>query len=345
MCFLFHPHQGDNSDYSSIIQRLKLLDLLGATLLLGSTTMLFLALQYAAADVPWNSSLIAGLLVGAGVTFVTFSGWLLFRQDNALVPPRILVNRTVASSSLVAITLYGALVVHVYYLPTYFQAIRGSSAIGSAVEFLPYILACSIFSVLAGILVSRMGFFTPPCVVGCGIAVVGAGLLTTLDVHSSKASWVNFQLLSGIGAGLALYQGFIGVQVVLPKNDIAIGTSLITFSQAIGGALAVSVGDVVLLRSIRGYQSRLKESVNVDKVIALGATRFRKIVPDSALNAFLQLYNDALSKVFIFGAIFAGFAFLGSCFMEFRRIEPKTVETNDESIAEDGRKLTSPTKS
>lgn len=332
MCFLFHPQRDESDQHGSIFERLRRLDLPGATLLLGSAIMLLLALQYAAAGVRWSSSLIAGLLVGAGVTVFMLGAWLAFRGDDALIPPRILTKRTVTASSFVALMLYGVLVIHIYYLPTYFQAIQGSSAIGSAVKLLPYISTCSVFSLLAGVLVSKTGVFTPPCIFGCGVAVIGAGLLTTLGVHTNEASWVGFQLLSGIGAGLALYQGFIGVQAVLPKNDAAIGTSLITFSQTLGGALAVSVGDAVLLRSLRESQDRVtSSSVNIDEVIALGATGFRMVVPESALAPLLRAYNHALSRVFVAGAIFAALAFLASFLMEFKSIKSENAEDQDPS--------------
>lgn len=188
MCFVFHPQQLDENKHKPVLQRLRLLDLRAATLLLGSGTMLFLALQYAALGIRWNSPLIAGLLVGASATILILGSWLAFKRENALIPSRVLRQRTVIASSLAAITLYGTLVIHVYYLPTYFQAIQGSSAIGSAVKVLRYISTCSVFSVLAGVLVAKTGCFTPPCVFGCGITVVGATLLTMLGVHTKKAS-------------------------------------------------------------------------------------------------------------------------------------------------------------
>ena len=323
MCFLFHPQKANDNIRVPMRQRIGSLDLPGATILLVSATMLFLALQYAAGGSPWNSPLVAGLLAGASVTIMIFGAWLIFRGADALVPPRILRQRTILSSFVVAITLYGVLVIHVYYLPTYFQAIHGDSAIGSAVQLLPYIVACSIFSVFASIFVSRTGYFTPPSIVGCGIAVIGAGLLTTLDTDTRKASWIGFQFLTGIGIGFALYQGFMAVQAILSQSDTAIGTSLITFGQTLGGALAVSIGDATLLDSLRDSQSQLKSNVDVDEVIALGATAFRKAIPTDALVAVLGIYSSAVSKVFIAGVVLAGIAFLSSIFMEFRSVGPK----------------------
>ncbi|KAL9112142.1 MAG: hypothetical protein Q9227_003519 [Pyrenula ochraceoflavens] len=297
--------------------------------------MLLLALQYAASGVPWSSARVIGLLVGAGATAGIFAVRLGLQGDKGLLPPRILKERTVIASSLVAATLYGVLVIHIYYLPTYFQAIRGTSAIESAVDVLPYIISCSIFSIFAGILVTKIRVFAPPCIIGCAINVVGAGLLATLRLATSEGRWIGYQLLSGIGIGLAINQSFTGVQAVLPEKDAAIGTSLITFSQAAGGALAVSIGDAVLLGSLRGTQLELPSDVNIDEVIASGATAFRTVVPHDALTPLLQVYDHALSKVFIAGAVAAAAAFLSSLLMEFKKVDHSIQEISE--VSEVGR--------
>jgi len=52
------------------------LDLAGNALLLSASIMPFLALQFTQQQVPWGSTKIIGLLVGAGLTFIAFCVWM-----------------------------------------------------------------------------------------------------------------------------------------------------------------------------------------------------------------------------------------------------------------------------
>ena len=71
-----------------------------------------------------------------------------------------------AASCAQAFTTYGALLILTYFLPIWFQAIRGTSAIGSGVDMIPYFVVNAFFSLLAGVFVSAVGYFAAPAIVG-----------------------------------------------------------------------------------------------------------------------------------------------------------------------------------
>lgn len=142
---------------------------MGNIILLGASVMLFLALQYTEQQTPWGSAKIVGLLTGCGVTFLLFCVWQWWKADAALMPPRILGQRTVAASCAAAFFIYSAILIQSYYLPQWFQAIKGDSAIRSGVNMIPYVLANAVFSLLAGIFVSKNGYFVAPAVIGMAI--------------------------------------------------------------------------------------------------------------------------------------------------------------------------------
>jgi hypothetical protein len=79
------------------------------------------------------------------------------------VPPRILKNRSVAAGSFYAFCLGSAFFIMVYYLPVWFQAVQGATAVQSGIRNLPLILALVIFSIISGIGVSVEGhcMYTP----------------------------------------------------------------------------------------------------------------------------------------------------------------------------------------
>lgn len=117
----------------------------------------------------------------------------------------------------------------VYYLPLWFQVIQGKSAVESGIDLLPMVLVIAAMSIANGQLVSLVGYYTPSFIIGACANAIGAGLLTTLGIRSSEGKWIGYQILYGFGLGLASQAPNMAAQTVLPKQDVAIGASLMFF--------------------------------------------------------------------------------------------------------------------
>ena len=308
------------------LQFLNRIDILGNMLLLGSAVMFFLALQFANSDTSWGSPRIVGLLVGAAVGIIIFTGWQFFRKDQALIPPRIALQRSVAFGCLTAIFLYGSLLMHNYYLPIWFQAIKGRDAIQSGVDMLAYVIPTALASLISGILVSKIGYFTPASIFGSAIATVGAGLVCTLSIDTSTGKWIGYLILTGFGLGISIQQGFNAAHTVLSLHDIPIGSAAVTFSQSLGGSVFTSVGDTLL---INGLAQAKIPGLDVHTVIYGGATGLIKTLQPDQLNQLLNTYNDSLRRVFICVTVLYGVAFLTSCGMEFRSVKKSPKHEGD----------------
>jgi hypothetical protein len=130
----------------------KKFDPIGAILFVPAIIMVLLALQFGGITWPWNSPTVIGLFCGAGVTFIIFSLWELKMGDNAMIPFSIIRKRVVWSSCLEMAALFSSLLVGSYFLPIYFQAIKGVSPLTSGVYLLPTILSQLLCAVLSGFL-------------------------------------------------------------------------------------------------------------------------------------------------------------------------------------------------
>lgn len=287
------PERRRSSDGKiGLLAKVRSVDLTGAVLLLGAATMLFYALQRAADGTDWSSSLVAGLLVGAGVTPLVFAAWQGYQDEKALVIPPMLKQRTVHTAE---VAMYAAMIAYIYFFPVHFQAIDGASIICSPVDLLPLVVTCSVFSIISGILVTVIGYFMPPVVLGLALTMIAAGLMIAISEATSTANWAGYQILLGAGLGLALHSGLFGIQAVSPPDDNPMGTSLMTFYQCLREALNVSIGNAVLLNILRDHRKALtSEGVEINSVIAAGATTFRCLVHASGLEALLSAYNHAL---------------------------------------------------
>ena len=207
----------------------------------------------------------------------------------------------------------------VYYLPIWFQAIEGASAVKSGIYLLPMVLPIVAASIATGQLVSRIGYYTPFMIFGVCLTAIGAGLLTTLEVNTSKGKWVGFQILYGFGLGSCSQAPNMAAQTVLPREDVSIGASLMFFGQLLFGAIFNSVGQNVLdnqlanrLASIPGITRQVIQNT--------GATSLLSLVPAGYHSAALTSYNDSLRVCFQVALIMACLSILGALTMEWRTV-------------------------
>lgn len=127
------------------------LDLIGFSLLAPAIVMLLLAFQFGGGQVyAWNSSVVIGLFVGAGVTAIVFAFWERRVGEGAMIPASIVGNRIVMASTGFMLCTMACTFVSTNYLPLYFQAVKGVGPTLSGVYILPSILSSLIFVVTSG---------------------------------------------------------------------------------------------------------------------------------------------------------------------------------------------------
>lgn len=316
--FLFKPAKVAGSK-GSYLSRLREVDSLGTTLILGSFTMLFLALQYSNEGYAWSDRLIIGLLCGFGVTLLLFIAWQGHQKERALIVPTIFLKRTVMAACFSGFFIYAVVVVHGYYLPLWFQAIKGVSIARSGVDLLPYIIANVVFCLISGILVSKIGYFTPPAIIGCAIAAAGSGLISTLETTTGTVQWAAYLCIAGSGLGIAVQQSYTAVQAVLALEQVPIATAAVTCFQSLGGAAFISAGNCILSNYLRQSSNDLP-GASIEAAISAGATEFREMIPSEMLPSVLRVYNEALQKVFISAIPLSGLAFICSLFLEWKSV-------------------------
>jgi hypothetical protein len=146
------PDQITMSKGSSVRTIVEKFDFIGFALFAPAAIQLLLALQYGGNQYAWNSATIIGLFCGAGSTFILFLAWEQRKGDTAMIPLSMVSKRVVWSSCLVMIFVMAVTACMSFYLPIYFQAVRGESPIMSGVYFLPTIVSGTLMSVISGAL-------------------------------------------------------------------------------------------------------------------------------------------------------------------------------------------------
>ncbi|KAJ5372885.1 Major facilitator superfamily domain general substrate transporter [Penicillium concentricum] len=311
---------------NTLKEQLKELDLIGSLFFLPAIISLLLALQWGGTRYAWGSGRIIGLFVVFGVLGLMFIGVQIWAGDRATVPPRLIKNRNVWGSAWYGLALGAAFFVLTFYLPIWFQSIKGATALKSGIMNLPVIIAVVVVSIVSGGLVTIFGYYTPFMIASSVIMTIGAGLLTTLELDSGHAKWIGYQAIFGIGLGLGMQQPMIVAQTALKPEDIPSGTAIVIFAQTLGGAIFVSVAQNVFQNQLVQNLAHYAPDQDSAKLISAGATMLRTLVKGEALHRVLIAWNAAIVQTFYVAVAMGALSLVGPVFIEWLSVKGKKVE-------------------
>ena len=172
-----------------------------------------------------------------------------------------------------------------------------------------YLASLMVSGLVAGSLMMVVGFCIPFLWAGAVIFAVGSGLLTTLNIDSSTATWVGYQFLAGTGFGSTINIAAVAIQVGLPPEDLSTGNGLMLFSNFLGGALGVSIAQNLFSNVLEQRLGQLEPSVDPHAVLSAGATAIPSAVPAALVDGVREAYAYAISKTFILPVVGASVAF------------------------------------
>ncbi|OCK93827.1 MFS general substrate transporter [Cenococcum geophilum 1.58] len=300
--------------------KLAKINYLSIVLLLGSFTMLLLALQWAGPVYVWTDPHVLGCLVGAGVVLAGYLYYQYYLGDKAAIPYRILAQRTVFSSAAFMLLIAMVIGVGIYYLPFYFQAVLGTSAQTSGIENLPFLVSLMFSPLISGFLISWLGHYVPFMYFGAILSAVGSGLLATFSVSTPKANIIAFQFIAGLGAGISHQIPYTSVQFSLPSSEMVLGSALVSFLNCLGTILGIVAAQAVFGGVLIG---KLDGIPNVDAgvVFRAGPTNVANAVPEPLVSIVRSAYGVALQKTFILPTVLSCLCCICCLKMEWKRLK------------------------
>ncbi|EGE04286.1 MFS multidrug transporter [Trichophyton equinum CBS 127.97] len=273
-----------------VAMTIKRLDLVGTFTFIASIACLLTALQYGGTTTPWSSGLVVALLTIFAILLATFIlAQILQKDENATIPTHIAKNRNMAFGAIFAICQGGAFNIFIFYLPLYFQVIKGANPIRSGINYLPLILVNTIGIIISGLLTTKLGY----------------------------------QLIFAIGSGFGLQQPFVTAQTSLPLEEVSTGMAIMLFSQLGGGAIFVPVAQSVFLSELVTSVGRAGiPGLDPHQLITLGATQFKQIIPPADIPRVVLAYNSGLQKAYKVALILACVSIIGPLGMKWVSLKP-----------------------
>ena len=317
----FQPPPAAKPQQASWREKFLQMDFPGTFVIMAAVVCFLLAIQWGGTTKSWNDSQVIGLLVGFGLLIIVFVAIEYFSGERALIVGRLMKNRKILVSMLFIFFFAGSFFVLLYYLPIYFQSVDGVSPSDSGVRNIPLLVAASIFSVLSGGLISAFGYYQPFLIGGSALTAIGAGLIYTLDIGTIMGKWIGYQVVAGVGLGLAIQTAVIVGQSSVESADLSTVTAMILFSQTIGGAFFVQAGQSAFSNQLLKSIPTTAPGVNPAMVLGIGASDLRTAFTPEQLPGILTAYMDGLRDAYAISIALAGVAFIISFFTGWKSIK------------------------
>jgi len=287
-------------------------DWLGSVLFIGSTTSFLIPITWGGVSYAWNSwRTLVPLIIGV-VGLVFFVVYEEKFAKEPLIRMDVFKNRT-AAASYFETTIHGMILWCIlYYLPLYYETVKGETPILSGVSLFPETFTVAPAAMVTGILITKTGRYRWAIWGGWFLTTFGSGLLCLLKADTPTVAWVFLNLISGLGLGILFPSMAFSIQAATTNKDLAFAVALFSFFRAFGQAIGVAIGGTI-------FQNEMKKKLLTHPLLAPKAGEYSadasslvQIVKTMAAGEektqLIQSYSDALQIVW---AVMTGLAFLG----------------------------------
>ncbi|GAB3954292.1 hypothetical protein GCM10027614_61140 [Micromonospora vulcania] len=275
------------------------IDWLGAGLLSVGITALVLITTWGGNEYDWTSPQILGLAVLALVALVAF-GMVERRVPEPILPLGLFANRNFALISVIGFLLGFAMFGAMNFLPLYQQTVQGASATNSGLLLLPLMFGMLVVSLAIGRAITRNGRYRAYPIIGGVVMTAGMGLLTLLDLGTSKLESSLFMVVLGVGMGFLMQTSMLIAQNSVEQKDLGAASGAATFFRSIGGSFGISLFGAI-------FANRLADSGAGGAFGGKGAgmdLEKLKELPAQTRELVLGGLADSISHVFLWAMLF-----------------------------------------
>lgn len=328
---------------ATLWEQIRRLDPLGTFFLVPSVVSLLVALQWGGSTYAWNNWRIIVLFSFFAILFIAFAAVQVLLPKTATVPVKIIRRRSILAATVFMFALAGSFLMAIYYLPLWFQVVKGATATQSGIYTLPFVLSLVVGSTLSGIFTQKVGYYVPAMIASPSLLAIGQGLMSTFTVDEASSHWIGFQVIAGFGLGLGMQASSLAAQAVLPMPDVPIGIAIMFFAQQLGGGIFTSVGQNLLSSYLVSHLD--VPGLSAGQIMSEGARELVSTVAPEYQLAVKTVYNQAISEIFRCAMGVALVAVVAALFMEWKNVKkggspPKLVAgpgaQSAENIRSDG---------
>jgi len=211
----------------------------------------------------WGSLAIVAA-AAAGVVALGAFALVERRSRDPLVPPRLLVNRNLATGVAIAFLFSATFGSVLYFLTLYFQDVRGYDALETGVGFLLPTAVIVAGSTLAGRIATHFGL-RRTLVAALTIGALGAlALGLAMSPNGSYAALIPGLILLSIGDGVVFTTMFIAAGTGVADREQGVASGLVSTSTSVGAAVGLAVLVLVATSGTDGLTGEALRTATAD---------------------------------------------------------------------------------
>jgi EmrB/QacA subfamily drug resistance transporter len=228
------------------------IDYAGAGVLTVALTLLILGLLEGGQAWAWGSP--QGIVVlAAGAVLLGAFVLIERRADDPVVPLRLLRNRLLVTTNLVAACVGAILLGLTSYVPTFVQDVLGTGPLVAGFALAALTLGWPISASQSGRLYLRIGF-RATALIGAAVVVLGSGLLLLLDASTTVLQVGATSFVIGLGMGFCAAPTLIAAQSAVQWQQRGVVTGTNMFFRSTGSAVGVAVFGAIVNATLGGSQ-------------------------------------------------------------------------------------------
>lgn len=345
--FVVNKNKKEKQDILTRSEKFKKIDYFGFIFSSAGLILLLIPISGGGSTYKWNSSIIIAMFIVGGLCLIGFLliEWKIPRLP--MIPLGLfkspLLSLVLSTNFLYGMTYYSFL----YYVPYYFQIVRGYNPIMASVLLIPMVLTQAITSIISGQIISYTGHYKYVILFGYGSWVLSCGLLLLWSETISIGVVIVVLIIMGIGLGFTFQPCMVAAQAQARKSERAVVIGTRNVIRSFGGAIGIAMGSLIvsntLLKEVNQALVHREKYANIPsdylKYLKLHIyTRIEiKGLTEKQVKVIESMYMKSLMNYFYLGIPLIGICFISSFFLKDRGVqcideqpEPKDKEKSIE---------------
>ena len=301
---------------------LKRVDYLGSLTLTCALVLFLLGLNTGGNVLPWTHPLVLTALPISSVFLLSFIYIEEKWAREPIIPVRLLLNRTVASTCLSYWFVFMAYFGLTYYMPVYLQLL-GKSPTQAGLRFIPFSAGSAIGAFAAGLIMKATGnyYYLDKC--AHALLILSTALATTMTAQTPSVYPFLYLGLFGLGLGGILVTALIALVSAVEQEHQAVVTSAGFAFRSTGSVIGLTVASSAFQNLLR---VKLNESIgsitDAEGIIDSIRENFDEIarLPLELRGSVQRDYMEAVQGVFTVVCGFTVLAAASSLFMKQHKL-------------------------
>ncbi|KAL9537420.1 hypothetical protein MBANPS3_011793 [Mucor bainieri] len=316
----------EQSDDSTVMERFKKIDYLGAMTVVSTVVCFLLATSMGGNSRPWSDPLVYGLLISSVVFGFVFCYIESKVALNPLMPWHIISARTPLASSMV--NFFGVMgsFAMTYTTPLFFQGVLGYSSSQAGLFFLPKVLAMSCGSLASGFWMARTGEYRKFITVSTLIALTAMVCTSFWTRDTSFAFIIVCLLLDGFSSGAIITTALVAMLSCVGSSDMATITSISYLFRSAGGVIGISATSAIfqgVVKKVLTERITGPDAAEIIDIARKSMTQVRELLPPQYLAIVLDTYEIAVRYSFYLCVGISLFCVLSSLFIQQFQLHTK----------------------